>query len=133
MRAAPRVVQNSQYNIPAKFTVAYRLLRGDGFGHVFHAESVANKHFRIFFSRNSEKNARLGIIASKKKLPNATDRNRVKRIVREVFRHHHIKLCKLDIVVMVKHVYSAKHGASTNNLESLFSKAENICKKLQSS
>jgi ribonuclease P protein component len=103
------------------------LLRADGFDHVIRAENITEKHFKIFFARNCENNARLGIIASKKTLPNATDRNRVKRIIRETFRQHNIKICKLDMVVMVRRGYSQKVDTWIDNLERLFSQVENRC------
>jgi ribonuclease P protein component len=122
-------VQDSPSNISSKFTVAHRLLRADGFVHVIHAENVADKHFKIFFARNCENSARLGIIASKKTLPSAANRNRVKRIIREAFRQHNIKLCKLDLVVMVRRDYSQKVDTQIDNLERLFSQVENRCAK----
>lgn len=45
--------------------------------------------------------ARLGLAVSRKALPRAVDRNRVKRIVRESFRH--LRLCPgLDFVVVAR-------------------------------
>src|SRR3989338_842987 len=81
MHAAPRVAPDLQSSIPAQFTSAHRLLRKDGFDHAVHAESIENKYFKIFFVHNSQKNARLGIIAQKKILSGAVHRNCVKRII----------------------------------------------------
>jgi ribonuclease P protein component len=106
------------------------LLRGDGFDHVFHAESVGDKYFKIFFSRNACKNARLGIIASKKILPGAADRNRAKRLIREAFRRHNSKICKVDMVVMVKRTHLQGGVVRGDNLEALFSQVENRCAEL---
>jgi ribonuclease P protein component len=103
------------------------LLRADGFDHVIRATNVADNHFKIFFTRNRKKNARLGIIASKKSLPNAVDRNRVKRFIRETFRQHNIKLCKLDLVVIVNRNYSRKVDTRIDNLKMLFSQIESRC------
>jgi ribonuclease P protein component len=103
------------------------LLRVGGFDQVIRAENVSDKHFKIFFTRNGKNNARLGIIASKKLLPSAVDRNRVKRFVRETFRKHTIKLCKLDLVVKVSNGYSWKVGSRIDNLKKLFSQVENRC------
>lgn len=126
-RAEPGAVQDSQSSNSSKFTVASRLLRTDGFDHVIRAENVADQHFKIFFTRNSKHNARLGIIASKRSIPSAVNRNRVKRIIREAFRQHNIKLCKLDLVVMVSRVYSCKADKRIDNLKKLFSQVENRC------
>jgi ribonuclease P protein component len=103
------------------------LLRADGYDQIIHAENIADKYFKIFFARNHKNNARIGIIASKKTLPRAADRNRVKRTIREAFRQHNIKLCKLDIVVMVRRDYAQKVDARIINLDGLFSQVESRC------
>lgn len=130
MHDAPKAVQDLPSDISTKFTVAHRLLREDGFFHVVRCESVADKQFKVFFAHNSRENARLGIIASKKKLPGAVDRNRIKRIIREVFRQHNIKARKLDLVVMVRRIYPLKSRAQSDSLKMLFSQVENRCAEL---
>ena len=130
MRAAPRAAPDLRFSIPAKFTDAHRLLRKDGFNHVIHAESIEDRCFKIFFVRNSQANARLGIIARKKILPGAVHRNYVKRIIREAFRQHDVKTCKLDVVVMVRRAYSKGCGTRGDSLDVLFSRVKNRCAKL---
>lgn len=130
MHVAPRAVQDSQSSLSAKFTAAHRLLRENGFAHVIHAENIADRRFKVFFVRNCKKNARLGIIVGKKMLPGAADRNRAKRIIREAFRQHNIKLCKLDLVVMVRYAYSQERFTQAGNLKMLFSRIENKCAEL---
>lgn len=125
MHVAPRVVQDSLSKLSAGFTAAHRLLRKDGFDRVLHAENLADKHFKVFFARNDNNNARLGIVASKRTLPHATDRNHVKRVIREVFRQHRIKACHLDLVVMVRR--ACAEGAPSNGLETLFNRVESKC------
>lgn len=120
-------MQDSRCSISSKFTSAYRLLRVDGFDQVIRAENVTDKHFKIFFTRNCKNNARLGVIASKKLLPNAVDRNRVKRFIRETFRKHTIKRCELDLVVKVSSGHSWKVDSRIDNLKKLFSQIENRC------
>ena len=44
--------------------------------------------------------ARLGLAISKKNCRHASGRNRIKRVVRESFRHHKVELTGLDIVVL---------------------------------
>ena len=134
MHVAPEAVPDSPSNIvtpgivtAAKLTTAHRLLREDGFDRVVQAENIADKHFKVFFTRNSRDNARLGIIASKKILPRATDRNRIKRVIREAFRQHSIKAQKLDMVVMVRHACAQETGMRGDNLKILFSRVENRC------
>lgn len=131
MHAALGVVQDSQYSLAgtAKFTAAYRLLRKEGFGHVLKAERIGNDNFKIFFIRNAGVNARLGVVASKKILASSVARNRIKRIIREVFRHHSINRCTLDIVVMVKRVDSQEVDAQGESLKMLFGRVESRCEK----
>ena len=126
-------MQDLRFDILAKFTPAHRLLRKNGFNHVIRAENVANKHFKIFFTRNSEQNARLGMIVGKKTISGATGRNRLKRFIRETFRQHSIKLCKLDMVVMVRRADAQEFDAHAINLKMLFSRIENRCAELLSS
>jgi ribonuclease P protein component len=105
------------------------LLRADGFDHMFRKDNITGNHFKIFFARNFKNNARLGIITSKKSLPRSVDRNHVKRLIREVFRQHNIKQCKLDLVVKVSGDFSRKVGLRIDNLNELFSQVEGRCAK----
>jgi ribonuclease P protein component len=118
-------VQDLQFSISSKFTVAHRLLRKNGFDHAIHAENILDKCFKVYFVRNEKNNAKLGIIARKKTIPRATDRNRVKRIIREIFRQHSIKNHGLDLVVMVR--CPQESNAQNMSLEMLFSRIENRC------
>lgn len=130
MHAVPRDAPDLRFSIPAKFTGAHRLSRKDGFDHAVHAESIENEYFRIFFVRNSQENARLGIIAPKKILPAAVHRNCVKRFIRETFRRHDVKTCRLDMVVMVRRAYAQECGAGSDGLDVLFGRVKSRCAKL---
>ena len=78
----------------------HRLLRKDGFNHVIGAKAFVCKSFKVFYVSNDKPNARLGIVVSKRTLPGAVQRNRFKRMVREVFRQHSIKTKQIDLVVV---------------------------------
>ena len=125
--AVPKAVPDSPSSKSGKFTSACKLLRAVGYEHVMQAENIADKQFKIFFVQNSEKNARLGIITSKKAIPRAVNRNLLKRIIREAFRHHNIKRSKVDMVVMVKRNYPDMANARFDNLKKLFNQLENRC------
>lgn len=56
--------------------------------------------FTVLYRDNDSEIARLGLAISKKHCKKATDRNRIKRIIRESFRHHGARLAGLDIVVL---------------------------------
>jgi len=122
-------VQGLLFSINSKFTVAHRLLRKNGFDRVIHAENILDKYFKVFFAQNEEDHARLGIIASKKTLPSAANRNFVKRVIRETFRQHGIKAHKLDLVVMVRRAYLQEGISQKKTLEMLFSRIQNRCAK----
>ena len=122
-------MQDLRSNLSPQFSVTYRLLRADGFDHVIRAENIADKHFKIFFAPNHQENARLGIVASKKTLPGAVERNRIKRIIRESFRQNTIKQRKLDIIVIVRRNFYQPPiiGSPSDYLERLFSQVEKRC------
>jgi ribonuclease P protein component len=70
----PRKPRRGRLSRSAEFERAYRQGR-----------SHANKHFVVYaFPRASDEEARLGLSVSRK-VGGATDRNRVKRLVREAF------------------------------------------------
>ena len=127
---APGAVQDSQSSIAtsAEFSPSHRLLREDGFDHVVHAGNLSDKRFKVFFVRNGKKNARLGIIASKRIIPDAAQRNRVKRAIREAFRQHTIKNQHIDMVVMVRSADT--QVTKSEGLEALFSRVEDRCASL---
>lgn len=56
----------------------------------------------VYARPNGLSQARLGIIASKRVSPRAVDRNRAKRLVREVFRVMRPRLTGIDVVVQVR-------------------------------
>jgi len=56
--------------------------------------------FTVLFRPSEEQEARLGLAIAKKHCRLATERNRIKRVVRESFRRHKAELAGLDIVVL---------------------------------
>jgi ribonuclease P protein component len=122
-------VLDSPYKVTNQFSGSYRLKREIGFSHVIGTDSVGDRTFKLFFHRNSLESARLGIVASKKIIPRSTDRNRIKRIIRDAFRRHNIKQYNFDLVVMVKRDYVQQLDKLNENLQKLFSQLENKCAK----
>lgn len=123
----PRAVQDSQCNKSNSFDAAQRIPRSEGFGHGLRAESVADKYFKLFFVRNQLEKARLGIVAAKRHMPKAVDRNRAKRAIREVFRQHNIKSSGLDLVVVVRRATQIDPPSYKDDLNKLFSRVETRC------
>ena len=59
-------------------------------------------YFAVSVLANERPTARLGIIAARKAIRRAVDRNTCKRIVREAFREHAAALSGLDVVVVCR-------------------------------
>jgi ribonuclease P protein component len=62
---------------------------------------VAGRHFQVFFRRNGQGDARLGIVAGRKAAGIAARRNFARRLVRETFRLARAGLPDADFVVRV--------------------------------
>jgi len=61
---------------------------------------VTNKVFALYYSDNDGSQARLGIRIAKKKIKKAVDRNKIKRVAREVFRKGQFN--GIDVVLILK-------------------------------
>ncbi|VAW97281.1 Ribonuclease P protein component [hydrothermal vent metagenome] len=86
--------------MPGCFSRQQRLLRPDQFKRVFKKSiRVNDAHFSILGQLNQKDSARLGLAIAKKHIKKAVGRNRIKRLVRESFRHHQELLAGVDIVV----------------------------------
>jgi ribonuclease P protein component len=79
-----------------------RLLQSRDFVNVFNNTQCksSDSYWTVLATANHRHHPRLGLAITKKKIKNASDRNRLKRIVRESFRHHKELLQGLDIVVL---------------------------------
>ena len=64
------------------------------------ARRSRDKCFTVLARRSGNTPARLGLAIAKKHCRKASARNRIKRIVRESFRHHQADLFGIDLVVM---------------------------------
>ena len=73
------------------------------FREVFKSRSrSSDENFTILYRHNKLDVARIGMAVSAKNINLATARNRIKRLIRESFRHKKEGLKGLDIVVTVK-------------------------------
>lgn len=89
-----------------------------------------DRHFTVLAQANGLEHARLGLAISKKGLKKAVARNRVKRIVRESFRHHRAQLAGLDLVVINRNgVADAGNEDLFISLERHWSTVAARCKK----
>jgi ribonuclease P protein component len=108
------------------FAPHQRILTAAGF------DAVYSKRLRAmdsFFSINAAPNtlgyARLGLSVGKKAVGNSVARNRVKRQVRESFRHVAAKMPAIDVVV------GARNGARTAHNARLKESLDGLWKEIQ--
>lgn len=97
----------------AKHLPKYRILRrNEEFRHAFRHAHYSRSYcgIRLFVCKNNCGYARIGIVVAKKYIAAATQRNRIKRQAREIFRLHSPPLA--DVVVLVQNktlcTYSAR-------------------------
>ena len=85
------------------FSRKYRLVSKHDFQFVFaKPRKITRKHLLLLYRPTQEDYARLGIIIGKHHVKQAVDRNWLRRIVRESFRHHKETLKGLDIIVLMR-------------------------------
>lgn len=88
-----------------------RLLTGGDFSRVFRARrTVADRYFRIHHADSDR--PRLGLAVSKRVDKRAVNRNRIRRIAREVFRVHRVDLPDRDLVVVARSAAAAGDNAA---------------------
>jgi len=84
------------------FTRRQRLLTPAQYTRVLKkGKRISGKYFRLAGIQRDEPDAgaRLGLTIAKRSVKRAVDRNQVKRLARESFRHHCAELLALDVVV----------------------------------
>lgn len=90
---------------PLAFKRQQRLLNASDYTLVFDHVDAKTSHpaFLLLAHRVAASSpGRLGLIAAKKHLKLAVQRNRFKRVVRESFRHHQPLLQGVDLIVMAR-------------------------------
>lgn len=118
-----------------RFPRTVRLTRAAEYRGVFQGGRRINLHpFTAVCRATQEDTARLGLAISKRNLRRASQRQRIKRLVRESFRHRRSQLPPVDVVIM------CRRGAEeyTNQdlyqiLERLWNRVVRQCKSSSSS
>ncbi|HEX7027018.1 MAG TPA: ribonuclease P protein component [Gammaproteobacteria bacterium] len=88
-----------------------------------HGRVISSRLYIVRIRPNGFSWARLGLIAGRKALPRAVDRNRGKRLVREVFRHAQQDLAGTDIVVQLRtDLVRQDNAAARRDLLDLFAR-----------
>lgn len=65
-------------------------------------KSLSTPVLKILYHPNQLGYPRLGMAVAKKQLALSVSRNRIKRLIRESFRHHAAEMVACDLVVMVR-------------------------------
>ncbi|HLS97977.1 MAG: ribonuclease P protein component [Porticoccaceae bacterium] len=88
----------------ARFDKTRRLLNAAQFQAVFDRADfkVGHPQFLVLARRSTLGHARLGLVIGKKNIRRAVARNRVKRVVRDTFRHRADRLDSLDIIFLAR-------------------------------
>ncbi len=112
-----------------RFRKDSRLLKPGLFRRVFERPvKVHGPGFTLLARDNGLDRARLGIAVGKKAVKRAVDRNRIRRVVRESFRHHKKRLSSLDIVFLArKGIQTDPKAALGNQLDLAWKRLEKRC------
>jgi ribonuclease P protein component len=95
------------------FKKTQRLLKKIEYDYVFEAaKKIVTSDFVVLFRINNLSYARMGLALSKKMLAKAHDRNRIKRILREGFRHE--LLPPVDIIFLARPGLAKETNLSIN-------------------
>jgi ribonuclease P protein component len=103
------------------FKKSQRLLNASDFKGVFEHNKVkvANDSLLILAKPARSRQSRLGLVIAKKNIPNAVQRNRLKRVVRETFRQQEFDI-PMDIVFLAR---SGANRQATKQLTPLLRRA----------
>jgi len=95
--------ETGRYTATANFDFprAGRLLTASDYSGVFKkSQRYSDRYWTVLVRRDEALDARLGLAIAKKRAKRAVDRNRIKRVARESFRHHRHALAGHELVVM---------------------------------
>ena len=108
-----------------KFPKSARLLDAEDYSQVFNNCSIraGSSAGYVLALPTSDNRSRLGIIVAKKSVRLATDRNRIKRLVREYFRNH-------PLSASMSLVFMAKRGASALSNADVIADLDRLWQKL---
>jgi len=85
--------------------------------------------FSVHARVNGLDHGRLGVTVSRRVSSRAVDRNRIKRKIREAFRHDPIRLCGIDLVVIARPATLEAEGAEIiQSLREHWSALQTACK-----
>lgn len=114
---------------PHGFARHQRVLNAAGFNAVYALRlRVVDSYFSVNAAPNELGHARLGLSIGSKAVGNSVSRNRVKRLVRESFRHMAAELGGIDLVVGARNGARTAHNARLReSLDGLWKQIRNRC------
>jgi len=83
-------------------------------------KKIKNEVFVLHYLDNGSQHSRLGISVAKNKIKKAVERNRIKRVAREIFRKSDIT--GLDIVLLLKYEKNYDQENCYNLINEIFNK-----------
>lgn len=103
-----------------------RLLTSQHFKTVFDSPDgkAPSQYLLLLARRNGLDHARLGLVIGKKNVKLSVQRNRVKRLIRESFRHHQVLLAGWDLVIV------ARRGVAEQDNPELSRQIDKLWKRL---
>jgi ribonuclease P protein component len=107
------------------FSRRHRFKVQGSFGAVLRSSrKLRSPHAVLHVSPGLPGSSRLGVALTRRLLPSAVQRNRVKRALREAFRRHPVKGAGLDLVVMFRVRFEpAEHRTVVGEVSGLFDQA----------
>jgi len=128
-------VQKAGQGLPSKrqhaFPRSYRLAKKFDFKAVFDQHrKLSRRYVTLLYRPNQLTHARIGIMIGKQHVKHATDRNRLRRVIRESFRHQQDGLKGLDIVVIIRSECTSLNRTWRDDFDKLW---QALAKSLQQS
>lgn len=115
------------------FPSSLRLKERSAYNHVFEApeRKSSDGYFTVLGRFTSETHGRIGLVVSKKQVRRAHERNRLKRLARELFRLQHVDFFSPDSNHSAQDVVIiAKHAAQHADNKALFTSLSRHFKRL---
>lgn len=107
------------------FPRSARLLTAADYACVFKKNKrFSDRHWTILVHRSSAEAGKLGLAIAKKRARRAVDRNKIKRIARESYRHHCNEMRGLHLVVM------NRDAAASESVSGLRRSMDSLCRKI---
>lgn len=94
---------------------------------------INHKYLLLLHRPNKKPHARLGAVVGKRNVPNASDRNQIKRVIRESFRINQHRLPAVDVIIIARQQCDKVSPASLREgLDQLWQKLIIQCQKSSS-